>query len=66
VRSARQNAASVASLLITTEAMVVEKAKDEKPAASGHGGGGGMGGMEGSARRSLQIKGIIGLLRSIR
>jgi len=46
VRSALQNAASVASLLITTEAMVVEKAKDEKPAAGGHGGGGmvGMGG----------------------
>jgi chaperonin GroEL len=47
VRSALQNAASVASLLITTEAMVVEKAKDEKPAAGGHGGGGGMGGMGG-------------------
>jgi chaperonin GroEL len=47
VRSALQNAASVASLLITSEAMVVEKAKDEKPAASGHGGGGGMGGMGG-------------------
>ena len=47
VRSAPQNAASVASLLITTEAMVVEKAKDEKPSAGGHGGGGmgGMGGM---------------------
>jgi len=47
VRSALQNAASVASPLITTEAMVVEKAKYEKPAAGGHGGGGmgGMGGM---------------------
>jgi chaperonin GroEL len=47
VRSALQNAGSVASLLITTEAKVVEKAKDEKPAASGHGGGGvgGLGGM---------------------
>jgi chaperonin GroEL len=44
VRSALQNAASVASLLITTEAMVVEKAKEEKPAAGDHGGGG-MGGM---------------------
>ena len=47
MRSALQNVASVASLLITTEAMVVEKVKDEKPAAGGHGGGsvGGMGGM---------------------
>jgi chaperonin GroEL len=46
VRSALQNAASVASLLITTEACVVEKPKDEKPAPHSHGGGmGGMGGM---------------------
>jgi len=43
VRTALQNAASVAGLLITTECAVVEKAKDEKPA----GGGGGMGGMGG-------------------
>ena len=42
VRTALQNAASVAGLLITTECAVVEKAKDEKPA----GGGGGMGGMD--------------------
>jgi chaperonin GroEL len=33
VRSALQNAASVASLLVTTEAMVVEKPEEEKPAA---------------------------------
>jgi chaperonin GroEL len=47
VRSALQNAASVASLLITTEACVVEKPKEEKPAPHAHGGGGmgGMGGM---------------------
>jgi chaperonin GroEL len=44
VRSALQNAASVASLLITTEAMIVEKPKEEKPAPHAHGGGG-MGGM---------------------
>jgi len=47
-RSALQNAASVASLLLTTEALVAEKA-DEKD--KGHsmpsGGGGGMGGMGG-------------------
>ena len=43
VRTALQNAASVAGLLITTECAVVEKAKDEKPAG---GGGGGMGGMD--------------------
>jgi chaperonin GroEL len=43
VRCALQNAASVAGLMITTEAVVVEKAKEEKPAAGGghghsHGG----------------------------
>ena len=42
-RTALQNAASVAGLLITTEAMVAELPKDEKPAMPG--GGGGMGGM---------------------
>ncbi|MGH8321189.1 MAG: chaperonin GroEL [Gammaproteobacteria bacterium] len=42
-RTALQNAASVAGLLITTEAMVAESPKDEKPAMPG--GGGGMGGM---------------------
>ncbi len=34
VRSALQNAASVASLLLTTEAMVVEKPEEEKPTAA--------------------------------
>ncbi|MDH4274189.1 MAG: chaperonin GroEL [Gammaproteobacteria bacterium] len=42
-RSALQNAASVAGLMITTEAMVAELPKDEKPMP---GGGGGMGGMD--------------------
>ncbi len=42
-RFALQNAASVASLMLTTEAMVAEAPKDEKPM----GGGGGMGGMGG-------------------
>jgi chaperonin GroEL len=46
VRTALQNAASVAGLLITTECAVVEKAKDEKPAGGGGGGMGGMGGMD--------------------
>jgi chaperonin GroEL len=36
-RTALQNAASVATLLLTSDAVVVEKPKDEKPAA-GHGG----------------------------
>ncbi|MBU0498994.1 MAG: chaperonin GroEL [Gammaproteobacteria bacterium] len=46
VRSALQNAASVAGLMITTEAMVAEEPK--KDAASPMGGGmGGMGGMDG-------------------
>jgi chaperonin GroEL len=46
VRSALQNAASVASLLLTTEAMVAEK-PEEKHEHGGGGGGmpGGMGGM---------------------
>lgn len=43
-RTALQNAASVAGLMITTEAMVAEIPKEE---AAGGGGGGGMGGMEG-------------------
>jgi chaperonin GroEL len=40
-RFALQNAASVAGLMLTTDAMVAELPKDDK----GHGGGGGMGGM---------------------
>src|ERR1043165_195319 len=45
-RTALQNAASVASLMLTTEAMVAESAKDDAPAAGGMGGGmGGMGGI---------------------
>ena len=45
VRSALQNAASIASLLLTTEAVVVERPEDEKPMPGGPGGGGGMDGM---------------------
>ncbi len=45
VRTALQDAASVAGLLITTEAMVAEVPKD-KPAMPMGGGGGGMGGMD--------------------
>jgi chaperonin GroEL len=45
VRVALQDAASVASLLITTEAMIAEKPKD-KPAMPAMPGGGGMGGMD--------------------
>ncbi len=37
VRSALQNAASVAGLMLTTEALVAEKPKDEKAASGGHG-----------------------------
>jgi len=44
VRHALQDAASVASLLITTEALIVEAPKDAAPAMPG--GGGGMGGMD--------------------
>ncbi|HEY5375840.1 MAG TPA: chaperonin GroEL [Polyangiaceae bacterium] len=47
VRSALQNAASVAGLMLTTEALVADRPKDEKAAGGGGGGhshGGGMGG----------------------
>ena len=47
VRTALQDAASVAGLLITTEAMIAELPKDAAPAMGGGGGGmGGMGGMD--------------------
>ncbi len=36
VRTALQNAASVSGLMLTTEALVAEKPKEEKPAAGGH------------------------------
>ena len=52
VKTALSNAASVASLLLTTEALVTEIPKEEEPAGGGHhhdhdgmGGMGGMGGM---------------------
>ena len=45
VRAALQDAASVAGLLITTEAAVSEVPED-KPAMAGAGGMGGMGGMD--------------------
>ncbi|MBN9534844.1 MAG: chaperonin GroEL [Alphaproteobacteria bacterium] len=46
VRTALQNAASVASLLITTEAMVADRPKKDAPAMPGGGGMGGMGDMD--------------------
>ena len=48
VRTALQDAASVASLLITTEAIITDAPSDDgKSSAGGHGGGmGGMGGMD--------------------
>jgi len=47
VRIALQDAASVAGILVTTEAMVAERPKKEEPMHGGHdmGGMGGMGGM---------------------
>ncbi|MEG8130498.1 chaperonin GroEL [Xanthomonas hortorum] len=46
-RSALQNAASIAGLMITTEAMVADAPKKDEPAMPGGGGGmGGMGGMD--------------------
>ena len=46
VRTALQDAASVASLLITTEAMIAEAPKDKSAMPPMPGGGGGMGGMD--------------------
>jgi chaperonin GroEL len=46
VRCALQDAASIAGLLITTEAMVVERPKEPAPPMPGGGGMGGMGGMD--------------------
>ena len=47
-RLALQNAASIAGLMLTTEALVADIREDEKKAASAGGGhGGGMGGMGG-------------------
>jgi chaperonin GroEL len=45
-RFALQNAASVAGLMLTTDAMVAELPKDEKPAGMPGGGMGGMGDMD--------------------
>ncbi|WP_026285229.1 chaperonin GroEL [Thiomonas sp. FB-6] len=45
-RTALQNAASVASLLLTTECMVADAPKEDGPAAPMGGGMGGMGGMD--------------------
>src|SRR5205085_2694418 len=46
-RYALQNAASVAGLILTTDAMVAESPKEESHGGHGHGGGmGGMGGMD--------------------
>ena len=46
VRAALQGAASVAGLLVTTEAMISDAPKNEAPAMPGGGGMGGMGGMD--------------------
>ncbi len=45
-RTALQNAASIAGLLLTTECLITEVPEKEKPAPAGHGPGGGMGGMD--------------------
>ncbi|MFB0455486.1 chaperonin GroEL [Xanthomonas euvesicatoria] len=45
-RSALQNAASIAGLMITTEAMVADAPKKDEPAMPAGGGMGGMGGMD--------------------
>ncbi|MCW2695871.1 MAG: groEL, partial [Modestobacter sp.] len=44
-RSALQNAASIAALFLTTEAVIADKPEKNAPAMAG-GGDGGMGGMD--------------------
>ena len=44
-RSALQNAASIAGLLLTTECLITEVPEKAKPAPAGGGGPGGLGGM---------------------
>jgi len=46
-RTALQNAASIAGLMLTTEALITEKPEDEKAAPAGPPDMGGMGGMGG-------------------
>ncbi|MBO4490589.1 MAG: chaperonin GroEL [Lentisphaeria bacterium] len=46
-RSALQNAASIAGMLLTTECLITELPEEKKPAAPDAGMGGGMGGMGG-------------------
>lgn len=46
IRTALVDAASVSSLMTTTEAVIVELPKDEKEAGVGMGGAGGMGGLD--------------------
>ena len=45
-RSALQNAASIAGLLLTTECLITDLPEKDKPAAPMPGGHGGMGGMD--------------------
>ncbi len=45
-RSALQNAASIAMMVLVTESLVADIPEKEKPAAGGNGGMGGMGGMD--------------------
>ena len=47
VRAALQNAASVASLMLTTEALIAERPKKKAGAGAGAGAGGGMDDMGG-------------------
>ncbi len=47
VRTALEDASSIAGLLITTEAMIADKPADKSNAGGGGGGMGGMGGMDG-------------------
>ena len=45
-RSAVENAASIAAMILTTEALITDIPEKDKPMPGGGGGGGGMGGMD--------------------
>ena len=61
VRTALQNAASVAALLLTTESLITEIPSEEEPEPEGHGHDHGMGGMGGMGGGMPGMRGMGGM-----
>ena len=59
VRTALQDAASVAGLLITTEAMIADKPEEGQAGGGDAGGMGGMGGMDFKSAQSFELEGPV-------